>query len=988
MYELNGDLKVKIRAIQILMTSALVLAQTSVSVEAHAGIGDFFGSSPKSQSGPVYQVNFPDRMIVVTKNASGYVVEEQSANTRAGIPLFEVGEIRSVTRFKDMPAQTKFAEYVAKDSDGTLESPATWLMIGTDQGYQFLRRRFKNKDLQKGSMFHVFSMQGSGHQPKKVSSNMINDPVSGMHFIFSLQEADGSGYTIVVRESDLHETLLARKYIDLGTAEKNRLQISNESIQFKDGEVFKLALPPINIAHLSNKSLVSANAKSAEEATSTTTDVLPQAPHQAAAAVKMDSPPSQNVQVVPQTSSSRFMYADYNFVLSIETGAQQGTYLTREADGLRIKISDEALSREHQNVKFEEGIFSFSKARKIDLDAFSIEAGMHWVPAKEEPKPQLTPEQQAEANKLQVSASPPSANFEDYREEVRTHIKPIPVREGLISSIIQNLSLKKYSSTILTGESGDIRDILDEAIERLPRTWQILELDSATFGAGLGMSGAKEEKILEMEKLSQKEITIFFAEDFETMKGLGAVQGDSRDALTLLRKPLRNGKIKIIGTGRDDFKKKVGDPTIIQAMQVIQVDALTQQQVVEAITRWMHAQPKFAEFDYSQIEHIGALNFNPISYAMQTTQIYNPAEMEPNRTIKLLEKLNGTVTRISIELAAREAYQLDPSITDRKAKKRKLKELLANLNQRIMGHSHLKKNLYDQTDTFLTMQHNRRGPGVRLWLEGPVGVGKTELAVEYARAMGLEHTVIAMGTIESTDQLMERIRTQLDTHPFSVIILDEADKLKDKTAFASMLTMMNQETFTYTDKENKTFTMSAANAKIVVTSNLTDDLVTEFYATLSDQDKDQDESVLAKLFFERFPITMIVDHMVNKGMPRPFIDRFATVENGISYAFPPSTQVMEQLLMLKLKSGHRNVEYSWSVEVLLKKSVEFCAKLATKYREQNLSTRTTLGELDSEVNRLRGEIYKDDDLYAPGRRYELDLTTGHYNHLSCESLFN
>ncbi len=127
--------------------------------------------------------------------------------------------------------------------------------------------------------------------------------------------------------------------------------------------------------------------------------------------------------------------------------------------------------------------------------------------------------------------------------------------------------------------------------------------------------------------------------------------------------------------------------------------------------------------------------------------------------------------------------------------------------------------------------------------------------------------------------------------------------------------------------------------------------------------------------------------MVQKGMPRPFIDRFMTVENGISYAFPPSTDVMAKLLEFKLKSGHKSVQGDWGVEILLRKAKEFCRDLAHRYRQQNLSTRTTLGILQTEVTRLRGKLYKSDS-FSAGSRYELDLISGHHSEQnSCKSFY-
>ncbi len=819
---------------------------------AKAGILDIWKGDKQS----AYAVRFPDRIITIVGAENNFVVNEQALLDTVGdgaVALFNVKEVRSITKFSLSPEQKKWPEYLALSSEGDLEVPSTWLVIGTEKGYQILRRRFKRVDTVKNSLFHIFTLAGDGSKPEKVSVGHIIDSIGGMHFLFSIKPKNGPGQTMIVRETDLAQRIIANHFIEiLPSNEQGRLQILNDSIKFKSGDTLSLELKPIDVAHLPGDTLAKANtpasitpSASVKLATIASTpgpaDVVPavvesQAPATVAAEANPD--PGGSRSAILEASYSEFIYNDIIFGLSIEpNGSDKGTFIVRKKDNIRIKINSDALSKDHEKIIVDQGVFSFSRARKIDLDKFDLEAAMHWVPqvATAKPPGNASPEQN-----LKVNDPLAEDHFEDYRELPKQHIPPIAIRESLISAMLSNLVLPKTSSTILTGESGDIADIVAESINRMPRTWRILVLDSASFGAGLGVSGAKEQKVLAMEQQSKDTITIFYAEDFETFKGLGAVSGDSRDALTILRKPVRNGRIKIIGTGRDDFKQKIADPGMIQAMQVMQVEALTPGQVVEAITQWMRHQPRFAGFDYSQIHRTAYHEFNPIAYLMRSSRNFNVSEMEPNRSIKLLEKAKLPLTRESIDLAAQELYRLHPSITERKAKFQKLNSLVDNLNENILGHSHLKDNLYDQTDKFLTMQHDRKGPAVRLWLEGPPGVGKTELAKAYAIAMGLEYDVIEMATIVNQDQLMTRIRNQLDRHPFSVLIFDEVDKAKDKSVYEAMLTMMNQETFTYTEQngDKKTYTMSAANSKVVVTSNLTDDLVADFLNSLSIEERD------------------------------------------------------------------------------------------------------------------------------------------------------
>jgi hypothetical protein len=184
--------------------------------------------------------------------------------------------------------------------------------------------------------------------------------------------------------------------------------------------------------------------------------------------------------------------------------------------------------------------------------------------------------------------------------------------------------------------------------------------------------------------------------------------------------------------------------------------------------------------------------------------------------------------------------------------------------------------------------------------------------------------------------------------------------------------------------------MSSSNAKLIVTSNMIGRLMAPWYRSLPAEQKEKAGDVLLQLFLAEHPMTDLVEYLVQNGFPEPFIDRFLSFD-AISLAFPPTTAEMAHLLSIKLGSSNARVTDRMRIELTVKNEMNFCHDLAVKYRQNNMSSRQTIGLLDKEIKRIRGDIYYG-PLYEEGGKYVLDMKTNKVetkaHALTCEKWLN
>jgi ATP-dependent Clp protease ATP-binding subunit ClpA len=170
-------------------------------------------------------------------------------------------------------------------------------------------------------------------------------------------------------------------------------------------------------------------------------------------------------------------------------------------------------------------------------------------------------------------------------EEARTaRIDPLVGRENEVLRIIQILARRKKNNPLLVGDAGVGKTAIAEGLAlkiqrgEIPPSLKgstVYALDMGSLLAGTRYRGDFEERIKAVIKALQKtEGAILFIDEIHTIIGAGATAGGSMDASNLLKPALASGRLRCIGSTtfqeyRQHFEK---DRALVRRFQRVEVE--------------------------------------------------------------------------------------------------------------------------------------------------------------------------------------------------------------------------------------------------------------------------------------------------------------------------------------------------------------------------------------------------------------------------------
>src|ERR687890_390700 len=335
---------------------------------------------------------------------------------------------------------------------------------------------------------------------------------------------------------------------------------------------------------------------------------------------------------------------------------------------------------------------------------------------------------------------------------------------------------------------GDVPDVLKGAV--------IYALDMGALLAGTRYRGDFEERlksvVSELEKLPD---AILFIDEIHTVIGAGATSGGAMDASNLLKPALSSGAIRCIGSTtykefRNHFEK---DRALLRRFQKIDVNEPT---IEDSIKILKGLKP------YYERHHKVRYTADAIKAAVELSHRYIGDRKLPDKAIDVIDetgaaqmlvpenKRRKTITAKEVEACIATMARIPPKSVSRDDRE-VLKNLDRDLKMVVFGQDNAIEALVSAIKLARAGLRDPEKPIGSYLFSGPTGVGKTEVARQLARTLGIEITRFDMSEYMERHTVSRLIGAPpgyvgfdqgglltdaIDQHPHSVLLLDEIEK--------------------------------------------------------------------------------------------------------------------------------------------------------------------------------------------------------------------
>lgn len=470
---------------------------------------------------------------------------------------------------------------------------------------------------------------------------------------------------------------------------------------------------------------------------------------------------------------------------------------------------------------------------------------------------------------------------------------PVIGRDNEINQIIEILVRKNKSNPLLIGDAGVGKTAIIEEISKMIvnnkvpnklKNKRIINLDMSSAVAGTKYRGEFEDKINKIIKEAETDSDIIlFIDEIHTIVGAGGAEG-AIDASNIFKPALARGNIKCIGaTTVDEYKKYIEkDKALERRFKKVMIEEPDNENVKNIIYKLKPI--------YENYHHVTIKN-NILDLLIELTNKYIHNYKNPDKTIDILDEVCAHAN-LKENDAMKEYNHLALELTDIiKTKKEKIEvndfksafkykqreneitsrlneleyllttthyntvtksdlahvlknkvnipiielndrfsysEITKKLKSKVIGQDRAIKNLV--SSYFAQLENNEV---FSVLLNGPSGVGKTSLALEFANALSNKVLRIDMSEFseahsvsklvgappgyvgyDNSNYLFDSIRE----YPFTVILLDEIER-----CHPSILNLFFQILDNNQLKDAKGNIIHFNNAIIIMTTNVEKD---------------------------------------------------------------------------------------------------------------------------------------------------------------------
>lgn len=450
-------------------------------------------------------------------------------------------------------------------------------------------------------------------------------------------------------------------------------------------------------------------------------------------------------------------------------------------------------------------------------------------------------------------------------------------REKEVERTIQILCRRSKNNPLYVGDPGVgktaiaeglAKKIVDGDVPEVLIGCTIFALDMGALLAGTRYRGDFEERLKSvLSELQDMDNVVLFIDEIHTIVGAGATSGGAMDASNLLKPALASGGLRCIGSTtykeyRNQFEK---DRALARRFQKIDIEEPS----IDDTIRILKGLKPYYE-DHHKVKY----TTEAIKAAVELSARYISDRKLPDKAIDIIDEVGAAQMLLPVSKRKKTINVKDiegvvaaiariPS----KAVSKDDREVLAHLER------DLKTMVFDQdkaiaalSDAIKLARAGLRDPekpiGCYLF-SGPTGVGKTEVAKQLSRTLGIELIRFDMSEYMERHAVSRLIGAppgyvgyeqggllteKVDQHPHCVLLLDEIEK-SHPDLFNILLQVMDYGKLT----DNNGKSIDFRNVILVMTTNAgAAQLAKAPMGFESDRRVDDDQEEIKRLFTPEF----------------------------------------------------------------------------------------------------------------------------------------
>ncbi|WP_116644657.1 ATP-dependent Clp protease ATP-binding subunit ClpA [Salinivibrio sp. HTSP] len=422
-------------------------------------------------------------------------------------------------------------------------------------------------------------------------------------------------------------------------------------------------------------------------------------------------------------------------------------------------------------------------------------------------------------------------------------IDPLIGRDKELERTIQVLCRRRKNNPLLVGEAGVGKTAIAEGL-----AWRIVEgqvpdvikdcviysLDIGSLLAGTKYRGDFEKRFKSiLKQLEKEDHAVLFIDEIHTIIGAGAASGGQVDAANLIKPLLSSGKLRCIGSTTYQEYGSIFEKERALARRFQKIDVV-EPSIDDTTKILMGLKPKY------EAHHEVRYTNKAIRAAVELSAKYINERHLPDKAIDVIDEA-GARCRMAPASKRKKTVNV-PDVESMIAKMARIPEKSISSSDKDVLQSlddKLKMLVFGQ-DTAITalseaIKLSRAGLGDEnkpvgsFLFAGPTGVGKTEVTVQLARAMGIELQRFDMSEYMERHTVSRLIGAPpgyvgydqgglltdaVIKHPYSVVLLDEIEKAHPDV-FNLLLQVMDNGTLTDNNGRKADF----RNVILVMTTN-------------------------------------------------------------------------------------------------------------------------------------------------------------------------